>query len=199
MNGVCHTPRSFRTRGCRPPIPGSPLLYDELAGSEDRLARSSGSFGRRCQPSTLRPVQSSLGARALLGSDGRAGSFESLDEGGDGSSRVKTGEDVEMGLDHPDFQDVGSLFSGHGPQKPAEEPGDIAVNEPFAVSSGPDQVYRIYPASGIPPPETRRSHVVPSSDFSRAAGSARSSADCPRPVSDLRSIAVDTDWVYWAG
>jgi hypothetical protein len=53
---------------------------------------------------------------------------------------VNAGQDVEMSLNHPDLKDVGSLLSGHGPKKSAEERRELTVYEPLAIPCGPDQV-----------------------------------------------------------
>jgi hypothetical protein len=53
---------------------------------------------------------------------------------------VHSAQQVDVSLDHPELEDVRPLLPRHRPEKTAEEPGEIAVDEPRAPPGGPDQV-----------------------------------------------------------
>jgi hypothetical protein len=47
---------------------------------------------------------------------------------------------MDVGLNHPDLENVGPFFPGNGSQESTKETGNSRIDERFSISSRPDQM-----------------------------------------------------------
>jgi hypothetical protein len=81
-----------------------------------------------------------MGSKTFLSCNGRAGALQALDQLRYGSGGVHSAQEVYMGLDHAELEDICPFLAGHCSEKPTQEPGEIEVDKPLACPRGPDQV-----------------------------------------------------------
>ncbi|HET8763336.1 MAG TPA: hypothetical protein VFM12_07950, partial [Gemmatimonadales bacterium] len=89
---------------------------------------------------TLRPAQWGRAGWQRPVRDRRTTTLQTLDQAAERSGGVHPHKQMDMGGDHADFQDVGTVMPGSAAKKSAQELGPVGGDELRSVSRGPDQM-----------------------------------------------------------
>ena len=77
---------------------------------------------------------------ALLPGDRRAASLQPLHQTREIRCWVQSHQDVHVGTDHAQFENVSPFLPAYATEEPAQEPGQAGIDYWSAVASGPNDV-----------------------------------------------------------